>query len=862
MAEPDVRVRLSAEGTAEVIAAFRKIQAEADRSGRASSKAFSGVSSSLSSVRGLLTGVASAVAAIGLARLVAQASDAGEQLQNLQQRFSGTVEDLSALSVAARQTGSDMGQLARPLTKLFNEMSEASRDLTGEAADRFRDFGLSTKEIENFAKQDLAGRIETLAKAFGKIPEGPERSNVAIRLLGDRGAALIPILSAVAEQGFGGLRAGAERLSSLMNKDVVQATGAVNDAFDDLRIQSEGLASQFLTGLAPAFTTSMGIMEDELSRGGQAWRDFGEIVGNVVGFSIVAASNALDSLTTHLTNLSANIASTVRAVGAFATGKFEEARLHAEAPGLRNAREEELLAERVNRAWDRFFHREEVRARDRADLNAESLDRTAKNEEASTKARIAAHRAAIDADLALTRAGLKLRESFEQEAFEEGTRSLAENQATRRRLMLTEINAEIAALQKQRTLALTDREKGPAEAEKIDGQISTLALERQGKLSTLRLKEREENRSLAQERLELDKKVFEARGNQHAATLLGIEEEIRKADELLKKFGTEDAERNRALQDLRTALTTAAEFERTSAEATRELSELSRERAAIERRAAAGLISQTEANVQLRDLEESRIGRLREIAGELERGAGNDPDRTARARDFSANVDEVEVSLAGAADSTKRLGVALENAGVGGLQEFFSTGIQGATSFADAWKRMALSVVDSLRQVLAQILATQIASALLGGIFGGGGGSKIGAPTISGDFGPITAAAEGGLITGPGGPTSDSVPALLSAGEYVVRASAVARPGALAALEAFNRGDLSLSHRSPFYGLPRFAEGGIVGAAPDQGPARMEATLGLEDGLVLKALDSREGDRLLVRMAARNRRAIGRVMGG
>ena len=50
-------------------------------------------------------------------------------------------------------------------------------------------------------------------------------------------------------------------------------------------------------------------------------------------------------------------------------------------------------------------------------------------------------------------------------------------------------------------------------------------------------------------------------------------------------------------------------------------------------------------------------------------------------------------------------------------------------------------------------------------------------------------AASGGLITGPGTGTSDSIPTMLSNGEYVVRASSVAKIG-IPALEAINAGKI------------------------------------------------------------------------
>lgn len=58
--------------------------------------------------------------------------------------------------------------------------------------------------------------------------------------------------------------------------------------------------------------------------------------------------------------------------------------------------------------------------------------------------------------------------------------------------------------------------------------------------------------------------------------------------------------------------------------------------------------------------------------------------------------------------------------------------------------------------------------------------------------------ASGGYVTGPGTSTSDSIPAFLSNGEYVIRAAAVKRLG-LRQLDLLNRGV-----------VPRFASGGLV----------------------------------------------------
>lgn len=103
-------------------------------------------------------------------------------------------------------------------------------------------------------------------------------------------------------------------------------------------------------------------------------------------------------------------------------------------------------------------------------------------------------------------------------------------------------------------------------------------------------------------------------------------------------------------------------------------------------------------------------------------------------------------------------------------------------------------------------------SGLLGSLLGGGG-SGVGLGDVlgfmSGSVSPIPRFATGGHVSGPGGPTDDRVPALLSNREFVVNAAATAKHRAV--LEAINSGR-----------VPRFATGGMVGtstASPTAGAA-------------------------------------------
>lgn len=114
--------------------------------------------------------------------------------------------------------------------------------------------------------------------------------------------------------------------------------------------------------------------------------------------------------------------------------------------------------------------------------------------------------------------------------------------------------------------------------------------------------------------------------------------------------------------------------------------------------------------------------------------------------------------------------------------------ITGAKSFGDAMKSI-------LQQLIAQLIQAALYATIVAACTGGGGGF---AARWKGAFGK--AFASGGPVAGPGTGTSDSVPAMLSNGEYVLNAQAVDRLG-VPFLNGLNTGRLR-----------GFASGGLVGS--------------------------------------------------
>lgn len=112
-----------------------------------------------------------------------------------------------------------------------------------------------------------------------------------------------------------------------------------------------------------------------------------------------------------------------------------------------------------------------------------------------------------------------------------------------------------------------------------------------------------------------------------------------------------------------------------------------------------------------------------------------------------------------------------------------------------------------MKRLVASLAKAALQAALLGeGPLAGLFGTKGASGSVGGLFGllfgsGVKTAASGGYISGPGTGRSDSIPARLSNGEYVINARATKQNRAL--LDAINSGK-----------LPAFADGGLVGRVP------------------------------------------------
>ncbi len=287
--------------------------------------------------------------------------------------------------------------------------------------------------------------------------------------------------------------------------------------------------------------------------------------------------------------------------------------------------------------------------------------------------------------------------------------------------------------------------------------------------------------------------LLELAGREKDAKLAALDEEITRRKLVLAVAGQLGDHEKAQLDRFRELSAARIDFEDLKQQGEAALEALDRERTRIEQEVELGITSQMSGQAELVRIEKDRVVVLRQLADALAKAAAatGDPALIAQASQFAQALDAIEVSVKRATDEFEKFKIGAAEALHGGLADFFDTMVSGSDSVKGAFKSLADSVVSAMRRMAAEALATQIFK-LLSGVGG------------LGFLGKVLKAADGGLIRGPGSDRSDNIPALLSPGEYVVRAAAVRALG-VDVLDELNRG-----RRLRSYGVPRFADGGLV----------------------------------------------------
>lgn len=230
----------------------------------------------------------------GFAALAKSALNAADEMGDTAQKVGLTTESMSELAYAAKMNGAPLEQLKSGLLKLNQSMVAAQDDTTKQAA-AFKYLGVNVKDASGKLKSSDAV-FKEIAQAVSQLPDGVNKSAVAMDIFGKSGAELIPMLNS-GQEGLKGLAEEAAKLGVVFSQDLAEAAGQFNDSLDKLGTAGTGVGAIIAKEMLPVLNNLIGGLTGVIGQG-DGIRQFGEGVGIVFKFIVKAAAAVVFSIQT------------------------------------------------------------------------------------------------------------------------------------------------------------------------------------------------------------------------------------------------------------------------------------------------------------------------------------------------------------------------------------------------------------------------------------------------------------------------------------------------------------------------------------------------------------------------------------
>lgn len=207
-----------------------------------------GLQGNFGRLRGIAGGLGSAlgsvVPAIGLAGLAAfgkRSIDAADNLNDLNQRTGVAVETLDKFGKAANDSGSSLDEVAKAMGKL----AKGIVDPASKASEALKSIGVSSTDAQGKIRGVDAIMLD-LADKFSKMPDGVQKTALAMELFGKSGSNIIPMLN----EGKDALN----EYSATIDGKMAAAADKFNDSINKVTSSISGPFNQAVTALLPTIT--------------------------------------------------------------------------------------------------------------------------------------------------------------------------------------------------------------------------------------------------------------------------------------------------------------------------------------------------------------------------------------------------------------------------------------------------------------------------------------------------------------------------------------------------------------------------------------------------------------------------------
>lgn len=229
---------------------------------------------------------AATVVAGGLAGMMISSINAADHMNDLSKVTGISVEDLSGLALAAKQSGTDLDGVADSISKLSQNI--------GKNGDKFRALGITAKEPLEAFKQ--------LADIFSKIDDPQMRAALGAATLGKSWQSAAPLLSEGSKK-LGEMIGKGTKLSGVTTQ-IAEDADKFNDQLQELKASADGFSMKLAGKMLPAFTDIINAMR-------AAYDESGKLAALWVGMGGLGAflfTDEFSSPAVKIKNLSAEIA--------------------------------------------------------------------------------------------------------------------------------------------------------------------------------------------------------------------------------------------------------------------------------------------------------------------------------------------------------------------------------------------------------------------------------------------------------------------------------------------------------------------------------------------------------------------------
>ena len=289
-----VKIQASVDGIASINGLEKSLD-RVDRQAGGLQGTFNRVKGAAGGLTSSLGGLVPAIGIAGLAALGKRSIDAADNLNDLSQRTGVGVEALDKFGKAANDSGSSLDEVAKAMGKLAKGIVDPASK-TNEA---LKSIGISSTDAQGKIRGVDAIMLD-LADKFSKMPNGVQKTALAMEIFGKSGANIIPMLN----EG----KAALNEYSATIDGDMAAAADKFNDSINKVTASISGPFNQAIEALLPTIT--------ELAKGiAAAAVGFGElpeplqtIIGAVAGLAaafvvLAPAINAIIGIFTALGGL-------------------------------------------------------------------------------------------------------------------------------------------------------------------------------------------------------------------------------------------------------------------------------------------------------------------------------------------------------------------------------------------------------------------------------------------------------------------------------------------------------------------------------------------------------------------------------